>query len=178
MKTRNGFVSNSSSSSFVVKYYKKEEGKKRESFLAPQQVKKLKKYGFKITCVCRAEHYDGEIIDKEWLKYRERSGVYLGFDVVCNQDDVVYFLLKNNIAFTASCHYGDHNLFYDGGKHFYRIENVGRQVEVESRILGTSPSKAKKEWEGKWFEEINVDKFLKQKDKWEAEFKKLMKDNK
>lgn len=89
MKTRNGFVSNSSSSSFVVTHKPIILGDKTpKRILKDSEIRKLKKYGF------------------------EFNGYDYTYSVSCNQDDVIEFLLKEKIPFTAECHYGHYHVFY------------------------------------------------------------------
>jgi len=95
MKLRNGFVSNSSSSNFVVSnkephVYPEPE----EDLLSEDDMKKLRDYGF------------FELRDKH-DKPQEFQ-----YEVSCNQDDVIEFLLKNNIPFEAECHYGHYHVFF------------------------------------------------------------------
>jgi len=131
MKTRNGFVSNSSSSSFVVKWreaktkpVKDEPGVVRfykwKSLLTPAQINKLRKFGFR---KCWA-HSPSQVpaTKEEWerttkfLKETPDVDYTWGYDVICNQDDVLQFLLENDIPFAAEVHYGHSHVFYDGKK--------------------------------------------------------------
>ena len=93
MKTREGFVSNSSSSSFVVAHKPFTfTDKNPKRLLKDSEIKKLKKHGF---------DFDGQ------------NYVY---SVSCNQDDVIELLLKEKISFKAECHYGHYHVFYDKDK--------------------------------------------------------------
>lgn len=95
MKTRCGFVSNSSSSSFVVEMKERHTyPMPEENQLTEEQMKTLREYGF-------SELKDDKNIPQE---YR--------YDVLCNESDVIEFLLKNDIPFEAECHYGHYHVFY------------------------------------------------------------------
>jgi hypothetical protein len=48
-----------------------------------------------------------------------------GYSVVCNQDEVILFLLQNKIPFIAEEHYGHYNVFYDGKETVVRAVNCG-----------------------------------------------------
>jgi hypothetical protein len=155
MKNRHGFVSNSSSSSFIVKYADKEYGKITFRHIDKHAKNKLKEYGFVQTDAYGPEQYSyADKFDptKDYLPF-----VNYGYDVTVNQDDVIYFLLKNNIPFHASCHYGDEDVYYvKDSECFYTIQNVGRQAES---ILKYMPPYGEK----KCFDEIN-DYFKKNED--------------
>jgi len=132
MKTRNGFVSNSSSSSFVVAHKRLESdsvNKKYKSIklLTNNQVKLLKKIGFKYS-MCNnpyfvdAAHNITSLDEKAFNKF---CNIYLTYSVICNQDDVIYALLKNKIPFVALCHYDEEFLVWDGKTDcFYQTNNI------------------------------------------------------
>jgi len=107
MKIRNGFVSNSSSSSFLVDIYVDWLAKRKRRAISRQQEKKLKQCGFKRT----NQHTMN--LETTGLKEDEKGYSY-GYSVVCNQDDVIEFLVKNKIPFNALIHYGHESMLYDG----------------------------------------------------------------
>lgn len=58
------------------------------------------------------------------------------YSVVCNQDDVIEFLLKNDIEFSALCHYGTETVIYRN-KRLYKFRNEGIEKEMYSSSLET-----------------------------------------
>ena len=108
MKIRNGFVSNSSSSSFVVKIKEFDyTNNKMIVFLTEEEITLLENYGFKKT----EQSYPSKI-DVTGIKPNS-SGENLAYKVVCNQDEVISFLVENNIPFIASIHYGNSTIFFE-----------------------------------------------------------------
>ena len=107
MKIRNGFVSNSSSSSFIVQIKKMWKEEKDNTIATEEDIKKLKKYGFKKTKVRSPFNYK-DCKKHKCVKNEEKH--YMGYYLFCNQDEVAEFLIKNNIPFKASIHY-DQKLF-------------------------------------------------------------------
>ena len=151
MKTRNGFVSNSSSSSFVVRRcFGISEGIVATT---SDQNKLLEKYGFRKTFAHAPEQVPAFHDEKEWkkeakfLKDKDFKDRYnYGYEVVCNQDEVIEFLVKNRISFVASCHYGHETVVYDSKTNvLYFGENYGRQMEcygvdsLEKMLIPKSP---------------------------------------
>ena len=138
MKIRNGFVSNSSSSSFVVIVDENRldlDGKGYGTIATEEDIKKLKEYGFS------SSH---SLNIKKELRYY----------VSCNQDFVLYFLMKNNIPFKAFVHY-DHE-FYTYKKdsdYMLKAHNFGKELEMygEDNLYYVSDKKPierlyKEEW--------------------------------
>jgi len=136
MKIRQGFISNSSSSSFVVKYRYTEKNKPTK-LLTDEQVKKLKKFGFKYTTndnpyfVGVNRDYDSRRIKD----FKRHDRVNLHYDIICNQDDVIYFLLTNKIPFVALCHYEQELVVWDGqSNYFYETKNALQTIVKEKEI--------------------------------------------
>jgi hypothetical protein len=151
MKTRNGFVSNSSSSSFIVKVYYSSvdallEGKPEEAnsmLITKEQLQVLKDLDFRYTNVRSTEHIE---FIPNWTKvsrerrratvrYKDHAGEtqtrsnheYMCKSVICNQDNILYPLLRYKIPFEALFHYGHESVFYNGGDEFITIPNHGIQ---------------------------------------------------
>lgn len=163
MKIRNGFVSNSSSSSFVVKYRRNSwisPDEDRQTFLlTKEQLKSLKKYGFKYTVSSNPYFADTPVNLKPNLKSFDEKwdDVCLTHSVTCNQDDVILFLLDHKIPFVALCHYDQELVFWDGvSESFIELPNY---VEEFSRKLGEP--KGSKEKDLSEFEMTNVKKYRK-----------------
>jgi hypothetical protein len=140
MKIRNGFVSNSSSSSFVVKYrdsnwVSKKDGE-HKFLLTKKQLNTLKKYGFKYSSL-NNPYFVGTVIEKKkpnLKSFDKWDDINLTYDLTCNQDDVIYFLLTNKIPFVALCHYEQKLVIWDGlTEWFYEMPNM---VEHFSKKIG------------------------------------------
>jgi hypothetical protein len=149
MKTRNGFVSNSSSSSFIVKYYDSldvvfgpKSTSKCKKALTKSEVKKLEEFGFEQTWA----RHPSLIVCSDFMspksKFRDFSkdlkseddkpyAVFYGFEVSCNQYEPLQFLLKNKISFVASIHYGHETYIYNKENPYVMVfTNYGLQVET------------------------------------------------
>jgi hypothetical protein len=124
MKIRNGFVSNSSATSFIVLYKPgKHDGSVHPSRLATDDdVKKLIGFGFRKTCTSRPDlgrpiQYCDECEDrKKYCMVETPFGVNLYYDVSCNEDEPIKFLIDNDIPFIASLPYGCGIAVYMRGK--------------------------------------------------------------
>ncbi len=132
MKIRNGFVSNSSSSSFIVKHinFLDETIKK----LSKSVISKLLNYGFsEVNAVTPSQLED--VSDKNiYGPIKDGKDILMlnyGYSVICNQDDVVEFLVQNNISFVASIHYGTETYVFDKGSKYVTVyNNFGRHMEI------------------------------------------------
>ena len=131
MKIRDGFVSNSSSSSFVVIVKDWLSRDAEPDLLAtPADIEKLIGYGFTpSSCMSPSSLEAG-------AKYRSvrLNGKYaysLVYSVSCNEDDVIEFLVENDIPFKAAVHYGHASVFYRRGEKAVRfVANPGVAYEM------------------------------------------------
>jgi hypothetical protein len=129
MKIRTGFVSNSSSSSFVVNRIEDRwTTKSPKKLLTKEQGILLRKHGFRLADCYYPDNVDypkkGEKLTSAQRKYA--NWVHY---VSCNQDEVIEFLLKNRLGFTADIHYGHRTMIYDGKTDKLLIaQNFGQQA--------------------------------------------------
>lgn len=142
MKMRNGFVSNSSASSFIVRHIDGigNMGGKSKGLLNKATINKLLKFGFKVTGITHPSHLDcnGNADYKDqsvWEPWKNDKGEVItqsyGYWVSCNEDEVISFLVKNDIGFIANGHYGHVTyLFHKGDKHVMVFRNYGAEVET------------------------------------------------
>jgi hypothetical protein len=137
MKTRLSFVSNSSTTSFVVKRYSEIYSKsvkntfKFKRNLTPKQEEKLLKFGFKKNYYFYPHHVERTFDKDSGIELKKTEDKYLnfGYYVICNEDEVFEFLIKNRISFTSSHHYNHESIVYDGKTDRMIIaQNLGRQL--------------------------------------------------
>ncbi len=165
MKVRKGFVSNSSSSSFIIMI--KEEAptikdKKDMFFLAnDEDIKKLRNFGFQESNATspfrtneddtHGEHYEGPLS--------------MHYYVTCNQDEVIYFLVKNNIPFKAACHYRCYFTSYRKNSNYIL---TARNFGYELCMYGEDKFALQHMKEMLPFEKLDKEKWLK-KNNWDEE---------
>ena len=112
MKTRIGFVSNSSTSSFVIP--KRFRG--ATPFVSAKQRSKLLKFGFKRT---------HRVMPDLWMT-EDVEGQSLFFVAEVNEfENTAYFLIKNGILFNCLKDYGSTNVIYDGKDRIIIARNRG-----------------------------------------------------
>ncbi|KKM62762.1 hypothetical protein LCGC14_1518450, partial [marine sediment metagenome] len=144
-KIRDGFVSNSSSSSFIIliKKWSVMDNPDDKDFIATEEdIKKAKEYGFTETETINPFRYEElrSVNEAKPIERPEQLG--LAYAVTCNEDDVIYFLVKNNIPFKASTHYQNHYYCYGRGwDYILRAENFGQTMcmygeEYEKKMGG------------------------------------------
>jgi hypothetical protein len=135
MKTRNGFVSNSSSSSFIVRRQSLRDDTIQTT---PTQDEKLATFGFRKTAAHSPHQLPPFNDESQWKSERKmlrlkhyRTYFNYGYEVTCNQDEVITFLVENRISFVSECHYGHESLLYDGEKNVIYIGiNFGAIMET------------------------------------------------
>jgi len=179
VKIRNGFVSNSSSSSFVVIGSDYFNGKSKTSYITAKEKRILLKYGFKRVNCFYADQIDLDLTEQDQCKRKIYQKVdNYGYLITVNQDDVIYFLLKNNIPFEASCHYGHYTVIYQkGAKNFLMVQNFGTQASMSnwrSKNYKDLVSKTGRftMLENKPITKINVKRWLRQEEKWMGQFER------
>jgi len=114
MKTRNGYVSNSSSSSFVVRIRNCASSTLN---LDDGRIATLLEMGFKwCSGSSRSILFDG-IEQRHCIDdFRTFEDVNLALDVICNDEEVSEVLFREHIPFVASIHYDEWLWVYDGGE--------------------------------------------------------------
>lgn len=126
MKTRVGFVSNSSSSSFIVWNWDYLDNK---TLLDKKQVKLLEDFGFIPTDTYNLMDVECRTNDELKKKDSSKAPCSYAYGVTCNQEDVIEYLVAHKIPFRALCHYGHWVCLFDG-KLIRRIPNFGLQAEM------------------------------------------------
>lgn len=180
MKYRSGFVSNSSSSSFVV-HAMDFWDKNHKRFITEKEEKLLLGWGFKKTFISHAPFITDEIFEKGHAS-EKIGGVELynyACYVSCNQDDVIYLLLKHNIPFEASCHYNHYHIIYRRDEQvFLEIQNYGEQASMRCKSEGYKDI-CTKEFRvdiSEPIKKVNVKKWLKKEEKFQKELDLDIKD--
>jgi hypothetical protein len=138
MKIRTGFVSNSSSSSFVLHLPITEgifKGMYKDSeVLNKKDLEKAVVFGFRATkhhLASQLEDRGEEGVRTSTTKVLPEGTEHLGYSVSCNEDEVIEFLVKNNIPFTGSTHYGHSSCFFKrGDKTVLWMDNLGLAYEM------------------------------------------------
>lgn len=122
MKTRRGYVSNSSSSSFVVEV-KKDLLLGNEMVISEEKIKVLEGLGFRYVV-----GYPKELLKSNDVKNFVSSGDINTYEpfcmykfVVCNEEDIIKPCLENHIPFYALVNYDVWFYVYDGINDFYEI---------------------------------------------------------
>jgi hypothetical protein len=130
MKTRKGFVSNSSSSSFIVKADK--INKKQEELLIKNNY--IETWGTSSYNISTEDEYNEhhksfskEKNKKSW--YNVMGKAYTYFKDI-NPQDNFKFLIDNKIPFNATYHYGQYTIIYDGKDTILWLPNLGVLYEM------------------------------------------------
>lgn len=129
MKIRNGFVSNSSSASFVIPLEVVTRGDNkhtRKTLLSQEEIDLLINYGFWKSCNRDPFfHCEGEYRyrcddckgknDKEFCISDVFGDMYLRYDISCNENEPIQFLLEHDIPFYAGMDYDGQLMVYKRG---------------------------------------------------------------
>jgi len=177
LKTRTSLVSNSSSSSFII-HYKNMWFKKAPPVLTKAQESILKENGYKL-CECgHPSHLENNIQGVKWITNKKQiaKSYCAGYakSVLCNQDDEIYFLVKNKIPFIADVHYGHHTYIYPkDSKYIFVFDNRGCEVETyhqndsQKQLLKLVKNYNKYPA----CKKILVSQYIKKEEKWQKEYK-------
>lgn len=156
MKIRQGFISNSSSSSFVVRIKDDQVFMIPDDLLANEEdIEKLKKYGFQPSNITHVFDRQDTMIKSGDPDYH----ISMKYSVVCNQCEVIYFLVKNNIPFKASCHYDQEFMSYKkDSDYILKAYNFGEVLDM----YGDNEEELEEIKESKSYKKIPVKQFLKE----------------
>jgi len=161
MKTRKGFVSNSSSASFVVRikefYFDHDD---ISAFMANEEdIKKLEEYGFDKSHMTSPFDPENKFMTDEKMSMR--------YHVPCNYEYDICFLVANNIPFKASCHYGHKYMSYKkDSDYIFEANNFGLALDMYGEDLYDMYDKV----DGKEltpFRKIPKKEFLEENKEWE-----------
>ena len=144
MKVRAGFVSNSSVSSFLVPveniYKPTGKGREYEKELSDEEIKLLLDYGFRWTDDTDPfeVYYDWSLGNQNEASSTSKHSLCLTVSV--NQDEVIAFLIKNNIPFAAALQYGEEGaLFTRDSKEVVFARNIGTRIASTYQLLVDKP---------------------------------------
>ena len=126
MKVRTGFVSNSSSASFIVRIKQDDwHNVKDELFIASEEdIIKLEEYSFERTNATNP--FDSNNTRMKTGDPGPDHYISMKYSVTCNYEEQIEFLVKNNIPFKASCHYGHKYISYKkDSDYIFEASNYG-----------------------------------------------------
>lgn len=125
MKIRTSFVSNSSTTNFIIRIKQDDWFKeKNRLFLAnDEDIVKLEEYGFeRINLINPFKNEEDRMIKSG----NPDNYLSMKYFVTCNEEEVIEFLVKNNIPFKASVHYGHYYMSYKkDSDYIFRATNYG-----------------------------------------------------
>lgn len=131
MKNRIGFISNSSSSSFIVFIKDGLTGffDENEDVIANEKDEsKLDAFGFFPTSHNSPFRLE---MSNNHKKHHPNQIIGKGYCVSCNEDEVIDFLVQNNIPFKASCHYGHRFVQYKRDSDYILFaNNYGMMIDM------------------------------------------------
>jgi hypothetical protein len=131
MKSRAGFVSNSSSSSFIVHRTDDVFGPDPQPCLSDAQEAVLKKLGFRPTWI----GYPNQIEVLGFNFQVDEEGAFYAHHHIINHDEIFTPLIKAKIPFRAVCHYGHWSVFWDGKSDtILYVKNVGNALRAVASV--------------------------------------------
>ncbi len=177
MKIRTGFVSNSSTASFLIKIKEDEYPRSKEKdFVATEEdIQKLIEVGFYFVEARNSCPFFFEPENKS--EKRTEKSTHLYYYITCNEDSVIYFLVKNNIPFKASCHYDNYYISYRKDSDFiFSAKNFGVEFEMygednkeEMYEMMKELTKEDERYERKPFEKMDKKQWLEDEKAWEGD---------